>query len=82
MLNVKCLIFEAQNSTIPTVANILNYGEKHRTGIKVVKCLCGMYHININVGNFAPGKLKQRVEFSLRLPYCQPKGMAYAITTY
>ena len=41
-----------------------------------------MYHININVGNFALGKLKQRVEFSLRLPYCLPKGMAYAITTY
>ena len=41
-----------------------------------------MYHININVGNFAVGKLKQRIEFSLRLPYCQPKGMAYAITTY
>ena len=68
--------FEAQNSTSPTVANILNNSIKHRTGIKVVKCLCGMYHININVGNFAVGKLKQRIEFSskgfrIAKPWCR-----------
>lgn len=30
-----------------------------------------MYHININVGNFALGKLKQRIEFS-------SKGFSYS----
>lgn len=47
-----------------TVANILNNGVKHKIRIKVVKCLHGMYHININVGNFAVGKLNQWVKFS------------------
>ena len=35
-----------------------------------------MYHININVGNFALGKLKQRIEFSskgfrIAKPWCR-----------
>ena len=41
-----------------------------------------MYNININVGNFAVGKLKQRVEFSEMIPYNHALGQGIRHTQY